>query len=290
MVGSPDTAMHTAPPVPTALGPVEETMLITLWARAEEAVRADAIARDEHAPVLRRAIRYDFDRFRHGWKSQVGVAVRTRRIDDLVRRHLGAHDAPVVVNIGAGLDTRFARVDDGRVRWFDLDAPAAVAFRRHVCGDDALDTPRYRLRAASLLDPAWLPEIDVARPEQVLVIAEGVLMFFPAHEIRALLTRLAARFPGGGLVFDGIGALMVRVPRLHDTLPRTRARFRWGTSPSELARFLDATPGCSLRSARTLLDGHRRRWRWMAAVNAVPWMSRQFYLARVAFDYPALSS
>ena len=51
-------------------------MLISLWARANEAIRIDAIVRDAEALRLVDTLEYDFSRFSGGWKTQVGVAVR----------------------------------------------------------------------------------------------------------------------------------------------------------------------------------------------------------------------
>ena len=77
-----EPAASPSPGIAIDLGPVQETMLITLWARAVESQRADAITRDPRAVEIYHAINYDFSRFARGWKSQVGVAVRDRVIDD----------------------------------------------------------------------------------------------------------------------------------------------------------------------------------------------------------------
>ncbi|MEG3847795.1 hypothetical protein QT971_12285 [Microcoleus sp. herbarium19] len=36
----------------------------------------------------------------------------------------------IIVEIGCGLNTRFERVDNGQVRWFDLDMPDSIAVRK----------------------------------------------------------------------------------------------------------------------------------------------------------------
>jgi O-methyltransferase involved in polyketide biosynthesis len=35
-----------------------------------------------------------------------------------------------MVELGTGLNTRFERLDNGRVHWFDLDLPDVMALRR----------------------------------------------------------------------------------------------------------------------------------------------------------------
>ena len=50
--------------------------------------------------------------------------------DEQVGRFLKSFPDGIVVNMGCGLDTRFPRVDNGKVLWFDLDLPEAIAIRR----------------------------------------------------------------------------------------------------------------------------------------------------------------
>jgi O-methyltransferase involved in polyketide biosynthesis len=93
--------------------------------------------------------------------------------------------------LGAGLDTRFFRVDDGRVRWYELDLPQSIALRRRFLQD----SPRHTMLAASALDFGWMDDIE-ARPH-TLIIAEGLLMYFDEADVRRLLLALAERFRGG---------------------------------------------------------------------------------------------
>lgn len=41
---------------------------------------------------------------------------------------MDAHPEGLVVNLGAGLDTRFYRLDNGTITWIDIDLPEVVAF------------------------------------------------------------------------------------------------------------------------------------------------------------------
>jgi len=258
------------------LGPVQETMLITLWARAAESRRRDAILRDAAAEKLVRAIDYDFDRFAHGWKSQVGVAVRARVIDDAVRVFLRHRPDGVVVNLGAGLDTRFDRVDNGRVHWIELDLPDAIAFRRRLLPE----SPRHPCWSLSALDETWVDRVrDLGRP--VLIVSEGVLMFLPRDGVARLIDRSAARLGGATMIFDCIGRLMVRCPWLHDTLPRTRARFAWGIRHA--ADLAALTGAAEVEAVRPMLNEHPARWRWMRWLRGVPAMRRQFMLVQLRF-------
>lgn len=40
-----------------------------------------------------------------------------------------------MVNVGAGLDTSFSRVDNGNILWYNLDFPDSIAFRKRFNPD-----------------------------------------------------------------------------------------------------------------------------------------------------------
>jgi O-methyltransferase involved in polyketide biosynthesis len=48
------------------------------------------------------------------------------------REFMARHPNAVVAHLGCGLDTRFERVDDGRVTWYDLDLPEVMDLRRRL--------------------------------------------------------------------------------------------------------------------------------------------------------------
>jgi O-methyltransferase involved in polyketide biosynthesis len=55
--------------------------------------------------------------------------------DVLVADFLRDHPEGTVVEIGCGLNTRFERLDNGRVHWFDLDLPDSIELRQRFFSD-----------------------------------------------------------------------------------------------------------------------------------------------------------
>ena len=95
------------------LAGVSETLLIPLWARAAETRGPDPIIQDLMAVGIVEKIDYDFDKFNSAWKSRVGVSIRTMILDRAVEKFITRRPGARIINIGAGLDTRFFRVDNG---------------------------------------------------------------------------------------------------------------------------------------------------------------------------------
>ena len=113
------------------LAEVSETLMIPLWSRAMESERRRGLLHDPKAREIVAALDYDFEtRFAGRRHLAFRACLRTVLIDRWVRAFLAAHGEATVVEIGTGLNTRFERVDDGRVRWFDLDLPDSLALRR----------------------------------------------------------------------------------------------------------------------------------------------------------------
>src|SRR5919109_2471064 len=113
----------------TDLGPVAETLLIPLYGRATLTRQGSALIDDPTAVEMVEAIDYDFSRF-DGAPSLFGAVLRTRVLDVWIQRWLSAHPAGTVVEIGAGLNTRFERLDNGLAHWLEVDLPDAMTLRR----------------------------------------------------------------------------------------------------------------------------------------------------------------
>ena len=229
--------------VAVELSGVPETLLWTLYHRAEEARRPDAVLKDPLAVELVDRIDYPFDaRFgAGGWRAR-WQALRALRFDIEVRRFLAARPGATVVALGEGLETQFWRVDDGRVRWVTVELPEVV----DAVGSFLPASDRRRVIASSALDEGWLDE--VAGPD-VMVTAQGLLMYFPRDDADSLIARVAPRAAGRG---DGLR----HRPVLGEQGDDVRGRCRPPTATSRrrcpgargAARF-PAWPGCRRRSA-----------------------------------------
>jgi O-methyltransferase involved in polyketide biosynthesis len=180
------------------LGGVPETALWTLYHRAVEARRPDAVLDDPKAVELLERIDYPFpERFGAGRLGQ-WQALRAACFDREARRFLSSSPGGTVVALGEGLETQFWRVDDGRARWLTVDVPEIVELRRRLLPE----SPRLRSLAGSALDTRWLDEVDASRG--VLVTAQGLLMYLDRDDVHGLLETIAAVLPGQALVFDAV--------------------------------------------------------------------------------------
>lgn len=218
------------------LSPEQETLLITLYAKAQP---DNPLFFDPLAQQILEQVDYDFTQLHVPTKTVVLVCQRAKKIDAVAREFLAAHPDGVVLHLGCGLDSRFWRVDNDRVEWFDVDMPEVIALRQHFFEEGE----RYQMVASSVTDPAWLETVPAdGRP--VLVVAEGLLMYLGEAEVRALVRRLRERFPGCRLVADVFSRLTARSATRHPSLHSTGATLGWGTDdPHEVEEW---APGIRL--------------------------------------------
>ena len=220
------------------LGDVETTALIPLAIKATETERTNARIRDEIAVEIIKTLGVDtkpYDKF----MSHEGVIARTIMLDRMVKDFLAKNPSSVIVNLGAGFDNRFSRVDNGSLFWFDIDLPDSIAARKKVFPE----RERVAMIGESILTENWVSQVKSEaekRGAKVLFLAEGLFMYFSMEEITSVLSILKTEFPNGTLFAEMNNPLMVKNQKYHDTVKNTNAVFKSGTkSAQEIADLVD---------------------------------------------------
>lgn len=158
-------------------GAVQKTMLVPLWGRAQASRLYPEILADRQAIEIVDKLDYDFSAIAGVFNAFGGMGhlVRARAMDDAVRTYVNRHPSAAVVDIGAGLDTGFSRVNNGILRWFDLDLPDALALRNTVIPKSG----QTRQIASSVFHTAWFDEIEFTTEAGAIFLAAGVFFFLP---------------------------------------------------------------------------------------------------------------
>ncbi len=245
------------------LGDVETTALIPVAIKANESLRKKPRVRDEVAVEMIKTLGIDtkpFDKF----MSHEGVIARTVMLDKMVKDFIAKNPGAVIVNMGAGFDNRFSRVDNGSIFWFDLDLPDSIEVRKKVFGE----RERVSMLSASVLEDSWCKAVKDAvekRNSKVLFLAEGLFMYLTFDEISKLLSVLKTNFPGGTLIAEQNNPLMVKNQKYHDTVKNTNAVFKSGTwSGQEIADLCEGIRFVEEHSFNEEMKKHSVRGRLFA--------------------------
>jgi O-methyltransferase involved in polyketide biosynthesis len=222
------------------LSGMAETLFLPLYVRAMEAKRPDAILKDERAIALIDQLKPDpswLTKMKVDEDDKAALVLRNREFDRYARDYMVRSPEAVIVHIGCGLDSRFERVDNGLVEWYDLDLPEVIQLRRKLVGGEG---ERYHLLGNSALDPVWMDVVGVHLPRPFLFLAEGVFMYFEEAQVKALVLALLDHFPGAELVFDAFSPFLVRLNNLRIARTKIGARYHWGLKHSkELEKWGD---------------------------------------------------
>lgn len=187
------------------------------------------------------------------------LALRVAYLDRLVARAVDRLSVPQIVILGAGYDTRAARLPRAGVRYFEVDHPATQAAKRESLA--RLDG--YPIDAATYVPCDFEREDPIERliangflaTEPALVLWEGVVPYLTEPAIRATASRLAAGLDPRSLVaFDFVGKKLASGQGLSEQDHATRAYvgelgepIRFGSD--DLLPLLHA---CGFRWVRTL--------------------------------------
>ena len=253
---------------------ITETMLIPLWAKAMETQSESPMIVDHKAVEMVNRIDYDFSKFKRGSLTQVGVSVRTLLFDEIVRAFAKGRDQAVIVNLGAGLDTRRHRLALANACWHDVDVAEAMAWRRAFFSED--DT--WRFIEKSIFDYSWMEDIPADQPP--LILAEGLFMYFPQERWRPLFQAMADKFPGADLYFEMLAPIMVGMSRRHDTVKMTAdvPEFLWGIKRS--ADLNAWSPNIRFVEEWNYFDHHKARWGAFGVVARLP-LLRPWFASRI---------
>ena len=185
-----------------ALTGVPRTMLMTTRARVEEHQREDGFLEDPKVAEWWQYLTWDAElNDYYNPIAQLSWVVRSKICDRITEKHINNHPDAVVIELGAGLSTRYYRVGQNCVCWLDLDLPAITNLRRQL----DTESENHRFLSYSALDFNWMNEIPECNPESLLIIAEGLLMYFKREQVRDFVDRLQENFSGATLVFDAVG-------------------------------------------------------------------------------------
>lgn len=215
------------------LNGIAETLFITLNVRALDYKNPNSILHDKKSSEIASKLDYDFSKFDGAWGTYYGTLARAYTIDEEVKKFIEKNPDCIIVSIGCGLDTRFERVDNGKITWYNLDLPEVIEIRKLLFEEN----DRVKNISKSVFESDWTKEISIDKKE-LLIISEGVFMYFEENEIKKILEILVNNFKKFELYLDLLYKGMVKMSSKHDTLKKMNAKFKWGVKDgSEIVKL-----------------------------------------------------
>lgn len=201
------------------LNDVAATSFITLYCHALESESRNPIIHDPKAVEIVRLLNPELAKSKNrlhrkmafgqlDQKLIVHIALRARRYDQYVKNFLKQSPNGIIVNIGCGFDTRFYRIDNGQVDFYDLDFPEVIEIKQRFLTENS----RHHLIPSSVLNYEWMERLLPQRNRPMMFMAEGVFMYLHADEVKELILKLQSEFPGSELVCEVFNAMWLTKP------------------------------------------------------------------------------
>jgi methyltransferase (TIGR00027 family) len=173
---------------------ISDTALLAVVYRARETERPDALF---HDPFARRLAGKRGDQIADSLpfsnRNEWAWVMRTYLYDQFIAEQC-QQGVDMVVNLGAGLDARPYRMDlPAALQWIEVDLPGILSYKDEILASekpvcalqrvclDLFDIPARRELFARLGE----------RAARILVLTEGLVIYFSADQVRALAEDLA---------------------------------------------------------------------------------------------------
>ncbi len=187
---------------------------------------------DKKAVEVISKIDYDFTLADEDLLMKTGTIARTIVLDEMVSDYIKKHPHSTIVNIASGMDTRFDRLDNGLIRWYNVDLENSANFRLKYIEDGE----RVTTLAYSAMNPEWTEEIKISGGN-LLFIIEGLTMYLNEKDVSDILKVIDDNFKHCTVFVEIMPPVSVKNTK-EKSIEDTDAKFIWGLKKgSELLRI-----------------------------------------------------
>ncbi len=149
---------------------------------------------------------------------------RAYQFDKVVKDFLIEHPKAIIIDLGAGLETAFYRVDNGQLTWVDIDLPEVISLKHKLLPTSS----RVHYFAQSIFDYSWINKVKQLG-EHFMFISGGVFMYFTTAQIKELLNQLNSNFPQSKIIFDFISKKGIKYANQKLALAQIKnTKITWG--------------------------------------------------------------
>lgn len=132
--------------------------------------------------------------------TMLASAARNYNTDKLITEFIKNNPNSIIVNLGAGLDTAYSRIETKPKHWFELDLENVIDLRKEYIKEEK----NHTYIKGSIFDNDWHNLIKSKNPDNILFIATGLFHYFKQEKIVNLLNGFNNSFDNYELVFDTV--------------------------------------------------------------------------------------
>lgn len=174
---------------------VNKTLYIPLYGKAYVS-RKGIILEDKKAETIWTEVGFPLKgKSKSKWLAYY-MGMRSAVFDAWLKSRMESDDETIVIHIGCGMDSRILRVGSQGHQWYDVDFAEVIAERKHFYEENE----EYHMLASDAREDEWLKKLP--KDSKVIIVMEGVSMYFAPEELKSLLGNLSAYFSNVNLMMD----------------------------------------------------------------------------------------
>ncbi len=217
------------------LGVVEDTLYVPMLGRIYASENHRNILYDKKALELKAKLPEKLiENDTQTQYTYLASAVRSANVDRYIADFLKRKPDGIIVQLGCGLETTYYRDDNGRTKWYGVDLPNVIEYRKSLLPEGE----REAYITGDAFRKEWIEQIRSAHPDNPLLItASGLFYYFEEEKVIGLV-RMLQNYGDIELLFDAVnrsGMMMMRKKHMKTVGHEDAKMFFYVDSARELA-------------------------------------------------------
>ncbi len=185
------------------LGIVEDTLYVPMVGRIYASENCKRVLYGGEALSLKEKLPDGIVEWSYERQSQyqlLASASRSANMDRYIQEFLFRKPDGVIVQLGCGLETTFSRNDNGHTKWYGVDLPNVIEYRKKLLPE----SKREKYIPGDAFSEEWLEQVRCECGDAPLLItASGLFYYFEEKKILKLF-RMLQRYGDIEVVFDTV--------------------------------------------------------------------------------------
>ena len=188
---------------------VEDTLFIPLTARVNISKMFPEYFYDRKALEMENLVKDKQIEKKSSQYTMMASVARSYNLDQMTQEYIDKHDKCNIVNLGAGLETSYFRIDGKNSHYFEVDLPDVIELRENCIGVGENE----KFIKGDLFKLNWCNELDTTLP--TLMIVSGVFQYFHEEEILEFIAKAKDIFANAELIFDATNKFGIRYSNIY---------------------------------------------------------------------------
>jgi len=183
------------------LGVIEDTLFVPMLGRIYASENFRSILYDNKALELKDKLPEGlFEKSTQTQYTYLASASRSANMDRHITDFLKRKSNGIIVQLGSGLETTYYRDDNGHTKWYAIDLPHVIEYRKRLLPEPE----REKYISGDAFREEWIKQIRCEHPyEPVIITASGLFYYFEKTAVLNLM-KMLEKYGDIEIVFDTV--------------------------------------------------------------------------------------